>query len=147
MLIDTFINVWYNGISQGEQGCKNNHLKCGTDRKTDAPEVNLMPPHRLPRKRKGENNMTDRQLENRIRKMQELEAQQKELDAQIAAITDEIKADLESKGEQEHKTPNFVIRWKEIISSRIDSKSLKADLPDVYARYCRESASRRFTIA
>ena len=91
--------------------------------------------------------MTDRQMNNRIAKLQGIEAQMKELEDQAEAIRAELKADLESKGEDEHNTGSFVIRWKEIISRRLDGKALKAALPDVFATYTRESISRRFTIA
>ena len=91
--------------------------------------------------------MTNKQLDNRVKKLQAIEAQQKELEAQAEAIRAELKADLESKGENEHNTGSFIIRWKEIISRRLDSKALKAALPDVFAAYSRESTSRRFTIA
>ncbi len=47
----------------------------------------------------------------------------------------------------ELKTKNFIIRWKEIISNRLDGKALKAALPEIYSQYCRTSASRRFTVA
>lgn len=47
----------------------------------------------------------------------------------------------------ELKTKNFIVRWKEIISSRLDGKALKAALPDVYGQFCNASVSRRFTIA
>ena len=91
--------------------------------------------------------MTNKQLDNRVKKLQTLEAQVKELEAQAEAIRAEIKADLESKGEEEHNTGIFIIRWKEIITRRLDSKALKAALPDVFNAYSRESSSRRFTIA
>ena len=90
--------------------------------------------------------MTDCQMNNRIAKLQGIEAQMKELEAQAEAIRDELKADMESKGEDEHNTGSFVIRWKEIVTRRLDSKALKAALPDVFAAYSRESTSRRFTI-
>ena len=89
--------------------------------------------------------MTEKMIENRIRKLQEIEAKQKELEAAADAIREELKADLEEKGVDELKTKNFIVRWKEIISSRLDSKALKAALPDVYGRFCKESSSRRFT--
>ena len=76
--------------------------------------------------------MTDRQMNNRITKLQGIEARMKELEAQAEAIRAELKADLESKGEDEHNTGSFVIRWKEIISRRLDGKALKAALPDVF---------------
>ena len=91
--------------------------------------------------------MTDRQINNRIVKLQGIEAQMKELEDQAEANRAELKSDLESKGEDEHNTGSFIIRWKEIISRRLDSKALKAALPDVFATYSRESISRRFTIA
>ena len=71
----------------------------------------------------------------------------KELETQAEAIRAELKADLERKGEDEHNTGSFIIRWREIISSRLDSKALKAALPDVYGQFCKTGTSRRFTIA
>ena len=91
--------------------------------------------------------MTNKQLDNRLKKLRAIEAQQKELETQAEAIRAELKADLEEKGEDEHDTGSFVIRWKEIISRRLDGKALKAALPDVFAAYSRESTSCRFTIA
>ncbi len=91
--------------------------------------------------------MMNKQLDNRVKRLQGIEAQVKELEAQAEAIRAELKADLESKGEDEHNTGSFIIRWKEIITSRLDSKALKAALPDVLNTYSRESISRRFTIA
>ena len=91
--------------------------------------------------------MTDKQLNNRIAKLRDIEAQMKELEDAAEKIRAEIKADLEAKGEDEHNTGSFIIRWKEIISRRLDSKALKAALPDVFAAYSKESSSRRFSIA
>ena len=91
--------------------------------------------------------MTERMIENRVKKLQEIEAQQKKLETAAEAIRAELKADMEEKGLDELKTKNFILRWKEIISNRLDSKALKAALPDVYGQFCKASASRRFTIA
>lgn len=91
--------------------------------------------------------MTDKMLDNRVKKIQTLEAQIKELEKEADAIRAEIKADMEAKGEDEHNTGNFVLRWKEIISRKLDSKALKAALPDVFDAFSKESVSRRFTIA
>lgn len=91
--------------------------------------------------------MTERQIENRIKKLQAIEAQQKELEAQAEALKAEIKADLEEKGINELQTKNFIIRWKSVISNRLDSKALKAAFPDIYNQFTRQSESRRFTVA
>ncbi len=91
--------------------------------------------------------MTERMIENRIRKLQAVEAQMKELEAQAEALRTELKADLEEKGLDELQTTNFVIRWKEIASSRLDSKALKASFPDIYGQFVKQSCCRRFTVA
>lgn len=91
--------------------------------------------------------MTNRMMDNRIKKLQAIEAQQKELEAQAEAIRAELKAELETNGEDEHNTGSFIIRWKEIISNRLDGKALKAAMPELYSQYCRQTASRRFTVA
>ena len=64
--------------------------------------------------------MTEKMIENRVKKLRAIEAQQKELEAAADAIRAELKADLEEKGVEELKTQNFILRWKEIVSSRLD---------------------------
>lgn len=91
--------------------------------------------------------MTERQIENRVRKLKELESQRKVLEEQEKALKAEIKKDMESKGLEEMKTKNFVIRWKEIISNSLDSKALRASFPYICEQFTKQSASKRFTIA
>ena len=91
--------------------------------------------------------MTERMILNRIKKLDAIAAQQKALEEQAEAIRNEIKADMEEKGVDEIAAFGRIARWKEIISSRLDSKALKAALPDVYSQYTRQTSSRRFTIA
>ena len=83
--------------------------------------------------------MTERQIENRIKKLQAIEDQRKALEEQAEAIKAELQADLESKGVDELKTKNFFIRWKEIVTNRLDGKALKAALPDVYSQFTKQS--------
>lgn len=91
--------------------------------------------------------MTERMIENRIKKLSALEEQIAQLQEQADAIKGELKADLEEKGLDELKTRNFLIRWKEIISNHLDGKALKAALPEIYSQYCKPTSSRRFTVA
>lgn len=91
--------------------------------------------------------MTERQIENRVKKLKAIEKQRKDLEAQEKALKEEIKRDMESKGLEELKTKNFIIRWKEIISNTLDSKALKTTFPDICEQFTKQSASKRFTIA
>lgn len=91
--------------------------------------------------------MTEKMIEARVKKLRDIEAQQQELTAKADAIRAELQNDMEKKGTDELRTKNFIVRWKEIISSRLDSKALKEALPDIYNLYSKQTATRRFTIA
>ena len=58
--------------------------------------------------------MTERMIENRVKKLSALEEQIAQLQEQADAIKTELKADLEEKGLDELKTKNFLIRWKDV---------------------------------
>jgi len=91
--------------------------------------------------------MTERMIKNRIEKLDAIAAQQKALEEQAEKIRNEIKADMEEKGVDEITAFGRIARWKEVISNRLDSKALKAALPEIYSQYCKASTSRRFTVA
>ncbi|MEI5869203.1 YqaJ viral recombinase family protein [Bacillus albus] len=70
----------------------------------------------------------------------------------------EIKVLQEQKAEYENKikaklgtseaggTENYKVFWKSYITNRFDSKRFKADHPDLYEQYVKESKSRKFTV-
>ena len=91
--------------------------------------------------------MTTKQVENRVKKLRLLEDQAGDLAGQIEAIKDELKHDLELKGLEEEKAGDYTVRYKLVKSTRIDTTSLKKDMPGVYSDYSKESAYMRFSIA
>lgn len=77
--------------------------------------------------------------------LQELKRLREELDAEISALEDEIKS---SMGDAEQITAGaFKITWKAVTSSRLDTAALKKALPEVAARFMKQTTVRRFTIA
>ena len=42
---------------------------------------------------------------------------------------------------------DWKVTWKAVTSSRLDSKALKAALPDVAAQFTRQTTARRFVLA
>ena len=97
---------------------------------------------------KGEKTMMNNtQIDRKVMTLKALEAQQKELEAEAEAIKAELKAELERLEQEELSTDHYTIRWKEIITNRLDIKALKAAMPTVYEKFCKSSSSRRFTIA
>lgn len=84
-------------------------------------------------------------LENKVKELQELKRLREELEAEISALEDEIKA---SMGDQEQITAGaFKITWKTIASSRLDTTALKKALPEIAAQFMKQTTVRRFTIA
>ena len=97
--------------------------------------------------RKGDFKMTERMIVNRVRKLKELEAQQKKIEEQIEALKAEIKADMQRKDLEEQKAGDYMVRFTTVISNRFDGKAFKADHAKLYDQYMRTTESRRFSIA
>lgn len=91
--------------------------------------------------------MGNRALENRIKKLKELEEQQRLLEQEIDSLKEEIKKDLEVKGTEELKVGIFIIRFTSVLSSRFDTKRFKEQYGDLYNQFTKQTASRRFTIS
>lgn len=91
--------------------------------------------------------MGTRAIENRVKKLQELEQQKAELEKQIDALKDQIKEDMEQKGVDEMKAGAFLIRWKMVLSNRFDTKAFQKEHESLYSQYVKQTSSRRFTIA
>lgn len=91
--------------------------------------------------------MGNRALENRIKKLKELEEQKKALEQEIDSQKEEIKKDLEAKGTEELKVGIFIIRFTSVLSSWFDTKRFKEQYRDLYNQFTKQTASRRFTIS
>lgn len=87
--------------------------------------------------------LTDRQFDNRGKKLAAIDAQIKELEKQRDMIRDEIITGM--NGATEYETAAFRFFFKTIKSSRFDSKAFKAAQPETYTAYCKESSTQRFT--
>lgn len=91
--------------------------------------------------------MTIKELEAKAVEIKELERMKEELEAAIEAARDEIKAEMTAEGTDSLVAGAFKISWKLVTSSRLDSTALKKALPDVAARFMKESSARRFVIS
>ena len=92
--------------------------------------------------------LTNRQIENRIRKIEALEEQIEALKEQADEIKDELKAELTERNIEVLETENGkVVRYQFIGGWRFDSKRFKKEMPDMYNDYLTATSSFRFTIA
>ena len=89
--------------------------------------------------------MSIREIESKARELRQWLAIIEEAQAEVEALKDEIKAAM---GEKEAlQAGEYKISWKNVTSSRLDTAALKDALPDIVARFTKESTTRRFTIA
>lgn len=70
-----------------------------------------------------------------------------ELEAEIAAIQDSIKAHMTASGVEELTGTDYKITWKAVTSSRLDSTALKKELPEIAARFMKKTTAQRFVLA
>ena len=127
-------------------------VRAGTDKKrrAEAPRDKLNATRPLPHKLKTirrHTTMTKNELTAKVRELKELKAMQDELAAEISAIEDTIKAHMTAENTDTLTVDVFKVRWTVYTSSRIDTTALKAELPDVAARYTKTSEARRFQVA
>ena len=88
--------------------------------------------------------MSNPNLTPKITELMELKRMRDELDAEIQAAEDEIKQGM---GDDDTLLAGpFKVTWKTITSSRLDSTALKKALPEIAARFMKQTTTRRFSI-
>lgn len=89
--------------------------------------------------------MSAPEIEAKARDLQELKRLREELEAEITAHEDAIKAAM---GDQEQITAGaFKVTWKPVTSSRLDTSALKKALPEVAERFVKTTTTRRFVVS
>ena len=73
--------------------------------------------------------MSTNELSNKIRELKELKQLEEELKQEITAIEEAIKSHMGD--EEELRAGIFKITYTRVKSSRLDSKRLKAELPEI----------------
>lgn len=76
-------------------------------------------------------------LEQLNSELKEIEKQKKEYENRLKGMLGEFETGVAS---------NHIVTWKNITSSRVDTKKLKKERPDIYEQYLKKSTSRRFNI-
>ena len=90
--------------------------------------------------------MSINEIESKARELKELKLMAEELAAEIATIEDEIKAHMTATDAEQITAGAYKITWKQITSSRLDSAALRKALPEIAARFTKQTTTRRFTV-
>jgi len=84
---------------------------------------------------------------SRIKALKSMKIMAEELAGEIKKVEDSIKAELDAQGVTKLTIEEYKVFWTPYTSSRVDTTALKKELPDIAARYTKETHSRRFSIA
>ena len=89
--------------------------------------------------------MSNHEIASKIRELRELQALIEEAQAEAEAIKDTLKAHMGDS--EELRAGEYKITWKSVTAARLDSRALKAALPEVAARFTTQTTTRRFVVA
>lgn len=90
--------------------------------------------------------MNPKEMERKVTELKELKAMQEELQAEITALEDIIKAEMQRIGSDTLQAGIFKVLYKTVKSTRFDTKAFRATHGTLYEQYSRQTESRRFSI-
>jgi predicted phage-related endonuclease len=91
--------------------------------------------------------MSTVELTSKVKELKELKAMAEQIQDEITAIEDTIKAEMTVRGTEELSVDVFKVKWSTITSNRFDTTAFKAKYNELYAQFTKQSTSRRFSIA
>lgn len=91
--------------------------------------------------------MSRQDINETVKTIRELKRMREELEAEISANEDLIKAEMNRTEKYTIIGDDYKITWNEVSSTRLDTANFKKDLPDLFTRYSKTTTTRRFNIA
>lgn len=91
--------------------------------------------------------MTDEVLNSKIKELKKHKREAEELQHNIDAIQSEVKEEMLRRGVEQIMTTDYKISWQTVSSVRLDTKSLKEERPEIYARYAVTAETKRFLVS
>ena len=91
--------------------------------------------------------MSINELDMKVKELRELRRMAEELQAEIDAAQDVIKAHMDSQGVDTLAGSDWKVTWKPVTSSRMDTSAIKKALPEIAERFMKSTTSRRFVLA
>ena len=91
--------------------------------------------------------MATNEIISKLNEFSELRRMADELNAEIEAIQDAIKAHMTEADTDTITAGAFKVTWKAVTSTRIDTTALRKDLPEIWQEYGKTTTTRRFSVA
>ena len=91
--------------------------------------------------------MSINEMDSKVKELRELRRMAEELAAEIDSIQDSIKAHMDAQGVDTINGTDWIVTYKAVTSSRLDTAALKKALPDLAQQFTKTTSTRRFLVA
>lgn len=89
--------------------------------------------------------MSINEVEAKVRELRQLQVLADEVETEIEAIKDALKAHMGDS--EELRVGEYMVTWKAVKSSRVDTVALRKALPEVVEQFTRAVTTRRFCVS
>ncbi len=90
--------------------------------------------------------MSNTEIIEKVQYLQELRRMGEELNGEIEAVQNQIKAHMTAHSLTELVAGAFRVTWQTVVTNRLDARALARDYPELAERYTRSTPSRRFQV-
>ena len=91
--------------------------------------------------------MSSTEIATKIEQLKEWEALASEAAAEIEALKDSIKKEMDMRGVEVMEAGQYIARFTTVLSNRFDTTTFKKEHAEMYKVYTKQTKSRRFSIA
>ncbi len=91
--------------------------------------------------------MSATEINAKVKELRELRRMADELATEIEAVQDSIKSQMDAQGVDTLAGADWKVTWRPVTSTRLDSSALKKELPEIAARFMKQTTTRRFVLA
>ena len=87
------------------------------------------------------------QLQSKVKEFREYKRILEEAKNQLEAIQADITELMETENTDILTGDDFKITWKTYVKNNFDSKAFKEDIPELYAKYLKETSYKKFLVS
>lgn len=91
--------------------------------------------------------MSTVEMISKIESLKEWETILAEAQAEVEALKDDIKREMDQRGVEELEAGQYIARFTTVLSNRFDTTTFKKEHNEMYKLYTKQSKSRRFSIS
>lgn len=90
--------------------------------------------------------MANNELKSMIKELKEYKLLKEEAEARIAELENALKDEMRAADTDKMTVDEYKLTLTLVTTQRLDGKALKAESPEIYDKYARESTYERFTV-